>query len=117
MTKHFPDYEIECNCGCGLMNMKQSTMDKLERAREIARIPFGINSASRCREHNKKEGGKETSSHLIGHALDIAVTSSRSRSLILSALLTVGFNRIGIAHGFIHVDDDPAKVANVTWVY
>lgn len=117
MTEHFPDYELECNCGCGLMNMQQVTMSKLERARVIAGIPFPINSASRCSIHNKLEGGKETSSHLKGCAVDIAVTSSRARFKIITALLTVGFTRIGIGDNFIHVDDDPAKDPDVSWVY
>ncbi len=117
MTDHFPDYELECNCGCGLMNMQESTMDKVERARVIAGIPFGVNSACRCPVHNKVEGGKDTSSHLTGHALDIATTSSVGRFKILTALLMVGFTRIGVAKGFIHVDDDPTKAPNVSWVY
>ena len=117
MTEHFPDYELECNCGCGLMNMQETTMQKIERARIIAGIPFGVNSASRCPIRNKDEGGTDTSSHLDGWALDIAVTSSRARFKILTALLTVGFTRIGIGKGFIHVDDDPTKAPDVSWVY
>jgi len=117
MTKHFPDYELECNCGCGLMNMQETTMQKVERARVIAGIPFGVNSGSRCPIHNKAEGGTDTSSHLDGWAIDIAVTSSRARMKILKALLTVGFTRIGIGKNFIHVDDDPTKAIDVGWVY
>ncbi len=117
MTEHFPDYELECNCGCGLMNMKQNTMDKVERARVMAGIPFGINSGSRCVAHNIKEDGSISSSHLRGYALDIAVTSSHSRFIILTALLSVGFTRIGIGENFIHVDNDPAKPTDVSWVY
>jgi len=117
MTEHFPDYELECNCGCGLMIMQETTMQKIERARVIAGIPFGVTSASRCPIHNKEEGGKDNSSHLDGWALDIVVTSSRARFKILTALLMVGFTRIGIGHNFIHVDDDPTKTPDVSWVY
>jgi len=117
MTEHFPDYELECNCGCGLMNMQETTMQKVERARVIAGIPFGVNSASRCLIRNEAEGGTDESSHLDGWALDIAVTSSRARFIILKALMTVGFTRIGIGKNFIHVDDDPTKAPDVSWVY
>ena len=86
-------------------------------AREIAGIPFGVNSACRCDYHNIIEGGTETSSHLDGWALDIAVTSSRARFKILTSLMMVGFTRFGIAKGFIHVDDDPTKAPDVSWVY
>ncbi len=117
MTKHFPDYELECNCGCGLMNMNLLTMEKAERARIIAGIPFGVNSGSRCKTHNKLEGGSDKSSHLEGYALDIAITSSRARFKTLKALMTVGFTRFGIGDGFIHVDDDPSKSYDVMWTY
>ncbi len=117
MTEHFPDYELECNCGCGLMNMKKETVSKLEVARKMADVPFGINSGSRCTTHNTLKGGKPTSSHLNGYAVDIAVTSSRARFAILQSLIFVGFNRFGIGHNFIHVDDDPAKAPDVSWVY
>ena len=117
MTEHFPDYELECNCGCGLMNMQVRTMDRLERARVVAGIPFGINSGSRCPIHNKIEGGKDTSSHLEGYAVDIAITSSRARAEILIALLSVGFTRLGIGRNFIHADDDPNKPPKVVWLY
>lgn len=117
MTKHFPNYELECNCGCGLINMKHITMQKIETARVLADIPFGVNSGSRCKIHNKLEGGKDTSSHLEGYALDIAVTSSRARFIILKALIDAGFTRIGIGKNFIHVDDDPIKPPEVSWLY
>ena len=117
MTKHFPDYELECNCGCGLMNMNYITMQKVEEARVLADIPFGINSGSRCPTHNEAEGGTATSSHPEGYALDIAITSSRARFIILKALIAAGFTRIGIGKHFIHVDDDPSKAPSVSWLY
>ena len=57
------------------------------------------------------------SSHLLGHAADISCTNSSQRHKIIKALLKVGFNRIGIADTFIHVDNDPNKPANVIWTY
>ena len=92
-------------------------MDKVERARVIAGIPFSVSSGSRCHTHNKVEGGTDTSSHLDGFALDIVVTSSVARFKILTTLLMVGFTRIGIGATFIHVDDDPNKSPEVSWVY
>ncbi len=117
MTEHFPDYELECNCGCGLMNMKIDVVMALETARMLADVPFTINSACRCKAHNRLVGGKPTSSHLSGYAVDIAISSSRGRFKILEALIRAGFTRLGIGHNFIHVDDDPTKAPNVSWVY
>lgn len=89
----------------------------LDKAREIANIPFKINSAYRTKEHNAKIGGKNNSSHLRGLAVDISVKDSRTRYLILNSLIQVGFNRIGIADTFIHVDLDLNKSSNVIWIY
>jgi hypothetical protein len=36
---------------------------------------------------------------------------------MLNALLEVGFNRIGIAGTFIHIDIDKNKSQNVIWTY
>lgn len=89
----------------------------LNEARKIANIPFIINSGYRSKSHNTKVGGKKNSSHLKGLAVDIKISSSRDRLVILKALLSVGFNRIGIASNFIHVDMDKKKGINVCWLY
>jgi uncharacterized protein YcbK (DUF882 family) len=92
-------------------------LNKLDDARALAGIPFIINSGFRTEAHNKKVGGKSDSSHLKGCAADIRVNDSRSRFIILKALQAVGFTRIGIGNGFIHVDDDQDKSQEVIWVY
>lgn len=109
--------------------MQSSTLTKLQEAREISRqmakklhglhadCPYIINSGFRTPEHNEKEGGSSNSSHLKGHAVDIAAKSSRDRYLILMGLLQAGFHRIGIGNTFIHADDDYYKDARVIWLY
>ena len=92
-------------------------LDKLDQARAKAGIPFIINSAFRTEERNKLIGGSANSSHLKGLAVDIKATNSRTRFIILEALISVGFNRIGIADTFIHVDLDLEKSDNVIWTY
>jgi len=98
-------------------NMNQEFLLKLDEARERAGIPFVINSAYRSPEHNAKIGGKPNSSHLKGLAVDISVTNSRQRFIVLNALLEVGFTRIGIADTFLHVDLDSEKSKDVIWTY
>ena len=113
----YPDeFESPDIPGSGDM-MDYRFMQKLYEARKIADIPFIINSGWRSKEHNAKVGGKKDSSHRIGRAADIACGNSRHRGIILAALRMAGFNRIGIANTFIHVDDDPDKDAHVTWLY
>ena len=89
----------------------------LDKARTHAQIPFKISSGYRTKEHNKKVGGVPQSSHRLGKACDIACTSSRHRFKIVNALIEAGFNRIGIAKNFIHVDNDENKSCDVIWTY
>tara|TARA_R110000772_G_scaffold31949_1_gene78530 strand:+ start:2455 stop:2727 length:273 start_codon:yes stop_codon:yes gene_type:complete len=89
---------------------------RLDEARECAGIPFIINSAYRSPSHPLSIKNP-TSSHIKGLAVDISATSSRQRGLILDALRAVGFDRIGIAKTFIHVDMDFDKDQDVTWLY
>ena len=116
MKNYFSRKEEWCPC-CKQGGLLPDFRDKLNRAREIADIPFILNSAFRCEFHNKDVGGSCTSSHLVGCAVDIRCDNSHDRYLILNALIQVGFNRIGIAKTFIHVDDDLTKPSGVIWVY
>lgn len=97
--------------------MDDDFLSMLDNAREIAGIPFKINSGYRTIEHNEKVGGKPNSSHIVGKAVDIAIQGSRERWIILEALMQVGFNRFGLAKTFIHVDSDDYKDPNVVWTY
>ena len=114
--KHFTHDEFTCPC-CGGNKISINLVKKLDEARELAGIPFVINSGYRCKKHNKVVGGTITSSHLKGLAVDLKVTNSRSRYIILTALIKVGFNRIGIGASFIHCDIDKDKSQNVIWTY
>lgn len=98
-------------------NMNVEFLDKLDQARDYANIPFYINSAFRTKEKNTEVGGKSNSSHLKGLAVDISATNSRTRFIILNALIAVGFTRIGISNAFIHVDNDKDKSQDVIWTY
>ena len=97
--------------------MDKDFLRRLDTARGIAGIPFKINSGYRTAAHNEKVGGRVGSSHKKGLAADIGYYGSRERYLILSALMQVGINRIGIAKGFIHCDVDKNKDEDVIWLY
>lgn len=112
---YFTDKEMACKC-CGKVFIKKQFMNLLNLARIRAGIPFRINSAYRCSVHNFYCGGKSNSAHLYGWAADIKCEASTERYLILEALISVGFKRIGIYNDFIHVDCDPAKPEKVVWV-
>lgn len=79
-----------------------------------------VTSGGRCPECNKKVGGKPTSAHLKGKALDIAVTGgSREWFWTIKILLQLGVRRIGIApkRNFLHFDVDEEKPQDVIWFY
>ena len=102
-------------------NMNYEFLEKLDKAREIAEIPFKITSGYRTKEYNEdliKRGYKASrnSSHLKGLAADISVKDSKSRFIVFNSLLLAGFTRIGIADTFIHVDLDHDKTDSI-WLY
>ena len=99
------------------INMDVAFLNKLSKARELAAIGFKITSGYRSPAHNAKVGGVPSSSHTNGHAVYIYAPTSTQKYIIINSLLQVGFNRIGIAKNFIHVDDDPNKSEYVIWTY
>ncbi|WP_373002188.1 D-Ala-D-Ala carboxypeptidase family metallohydrolase [Sulfurimonas sp.] len=111
----FKESEFACKCGCGLNNISKDLVIQLDIARLSSGVPFKLNSACRCVNHNRKEKGSISSSHLKGLAVDIALDSSSDRFKIIKSLIVHGFNRIGVYEDFIHVDVDNAKAKNVIW--
>jgi hypothetical protein len=98
--------------------MDEMFLQKLDVARDLAKVKFKISSGFRCIRHDLKvRDGKPGGSHPKGVAADIQTTGSHSRYKILTALLQVGFYRIGIAKDFIHVDDDTTKPPKIIWLY
>jgi zinc D-Ala-D-Ala carboxypeptidase len=114
--RYFNEDEFTCKCGCNTNNISSKLIERLDNARHIAGVPFAINSGCRCQKHNKRVGGSPTSSHLNGTAVDIKVSSSKDKYKILTALMLEGFDRIGIAKTFIHVDIDD-KPKQLIWSY
>ena len=123
--RYFRYEEFDCKCkkcranseGLGIDIMDLDFLMMLDDARHKAGVSFRISSGVRCSSHNRASGGKKDSAHLDGLAVDIVCSDSRTRGYILGALYEAGFNRIGIHKDFIHVDDHPAKDADVVWLY
>ena len=104
-------------------NMKDEFMELLQDARTIAECSFRITSGFRTQAYHDDLGrrgyktSKSRSAHQDGYAADISCTDTKSRWLIINSLLLAGFNRIGIASNFIHVDNHPDKTQNRIWTY
>ena len=114
--KYFTEDEfVRCTPSCKLSDMDEFTLWQLDKARDLAGIPFILNSAYRSVSYEKSKGRKGTSSHCKGYAVDLRCKSSHIRLQMVSALINAGFTRIGIYPTFIHVDADPDKVSAI-WI-
>ena len=92
-------------------------MDKIDAARDIAGVPFEVNSGYRCEAHNKAVGST-SDNHPRGRAADISATDSVSRMKIIRGLIMAGFNRIGVHPEFIHADNmDEIRRSEACWFY
>jgi len=115
----FNEFEDKSVVGSGF-NMCPEFLMKLEKARELADVPFIINSGWRSEITNKRVGGGENSAHIQipCKAVDIKVTNSSNRYKILNALLNF-FDRVGIGENYIHVDCESKhnKASKVIWTY
>lgn len=112
---YFKPEEFRCKC-CGRVRIDPALLGRLDAARRLYGAPMHVVSGYRCPAHNEKVGGVSQSYHTHGKAADIKVADGADRYRLLKALLTAGFNRVGIyRQGFIHVDVGPAPV-NVVWI-
>jgi zinc D-Ala-D-Ala carboxypeptidase len=104
---HFGRDEFACPC-CGACDMDEDFLLRLDAAREIAGVPFTINSGFRCEAHNRAVGGTPGSLHTAGRAADIAATTREERGAVLRGLYGAGITSVAIASSFIHADSYPA---------
>jgi len=111
--KHFDSPDMP---GSGKL-VSDELISMLDVARKKYGKPIIPNSGYRTIEHNAKVGGKPSSSHLKGLAVDIKCTNSVDRFKLYDILREVGFKRIGVGKTFIHVDIDKDKSPEVFWVY
>lgn len=106
--KYFKEHEIR--------GLDENLVLMLDKAREIAGIPFVITSGLRDKRKNDEVGGVENSAHLSGLAVDIRCACSDDRFDMIKALLEAGFKRLGIYEGHIHADNDLTKPAPVIFL-
>ena len=101
---------------CSSKDMSSELVSLLHSVRSLCGFPLVINSAYRSVDYEKSKGRSGTSSHTKGLAVDISCTDESKRLVLLNALLSVGFTRIGIAKTYIHVDIDSEKKSCI-WLY
>lgn len=114
---YFKIEEFACPC-CTKSEPEMSPLllEQLDQAQFLLERPIVIASGIRCSSQAESNSCQPVS-HLKGFAVDIKCLHSSYRMKLLKALLAVGFNRIGVANTFVHVDVDPCRPSNMIWVY
>ena len=100
LNEYFLDSEIFCPCCCAMPDRRSTEM--LYALRIIYNNPIPINSGRRCKKHNKVVGGVEDSAHLKG-AFDCRIPGYR-HWIFIKLAMEVGFNGIGVAENYVHID-------------
>lgn len=102
--KYFSRDEFACS-ETGNNGIEDEFIAKLDDLREACHFPFRITSGYRDPSHSaeiNKPGGGGT--HTRGIAADIQVTGGAQRYAIVKHAMALGFNGIGVAKTFVHVD-------------
>lgn len=106
--------------------MRVGTLIKLQRARNVYKLPIVIAHAFRAkvdaeRIQRNHPGAVKNSAHEQGFGLDVRPAaefrSSGDWIKFLEAFWHGGFRRFGIMANTLHVDDDPSRPAPALWKY
>lgn len=102
-------------------NMNPIFLQKLDKARQLAGIPFIITSGFRTPAWESYRGRSGKSAHTLGMAVDVSYQTTEQRDQIIKAAIAAGITRIGIASNFVHLDiadkADPVLYATKYWGY
>ena len=87
----------------------------LDALRHECGFSFAITSGYRSPKHSIEAAKAKPGTHAQGIAADIATTDAQQRFVIVSNAIKLGFQGIGVARSFIHVDS--RKTAPRVWSY
>lgn len=108
---NFRPREFACSC-CGLYLHDPLALDALQRLRAQVGVGLAITSGTRCQRHNAKVGGAALSMHVpmiqgrgeqMVFACDVSLSGHDWKALY-EAGRTQGFNGLGLAKSFLHLD-------------
>ncbi len=112
--KYFSLSDFDCQ-ETGENEMDLEFIMDLDELREACGFPFIITSGYRSNKHSLEAKKGKPGTHAHGIAADIQVKSGAERMLIVRKAIEGGFNGVGVAKTFIHVDKRPSTP--VMWVY
>ena len=103
ITRDFSRHEFACKCKCGFDAININLIHRLQVVRDILRVEIVVNSGCRCNGHNYSVGGKTSSLHLDGLAVDWTVEDEEKfmEAGRLLANWSGGFHQYS---NFIHTD-------------
>tara|TARA_R110002126_G_scaffold124237_4_gene266091 strand:- start:1250 stop:1594 length:345 start_codon:yes stop_codon:yes gene_type:complete len=114
MYKHFDIAEFDCS-HTGTNEMSENFLYDLDELRKRCGFPFKITSGYRDPSHPAEASKASPGQHSKGVAADIAVNGGAQRYIIVAEALNMGFEGVGVAKGFVHVD--ARKTTPVLWSY
>ena len=99
--------------------MSRDFIHRLDELREACGFPFIITSGYRSPDHSIEKRKEKAGKHAQGIAADIKAANGYQRYKIVEEAIKMGFNGIGVARTFIHVDSRicGADKAPVMWCY
>jgi len=112
--KYFTRDEFKCH-ETGENEIKPDFIETLDQLREDCGFPFVISSGYRSPKHPLEAVKKTPGTHTQGIAADIAVSGGVQRRVLVEKALELGFNGIGVAKTFVHVDI--RTTTPVIWTY
>ena len=112
--KHFTLDEFKCR-ETGQNEIKPEFVEALDQLRENCGFPFIISSGYRSPKHSIEAVKEKPGTHTQGIAADIAISDGAQRRIIVEKALELGFNGIGVAKAFVHVDI--RTTTPVIWTY
>lgn len=112
--KFFTKEEFDCK-ETGENQMQLEFMRKLDELRLHCGFPFVITSGYRSPHHPEEVKKAIGGTHVRGIACDIKVGFGADRRTIVEKAIELGFNGIGVAHSFVHVDS--RETIPVMWTY
>ena len=114
MFKYFTLEEFACK-HTGKNEIDVDFVHSLDELRSACGFPFTITSGYRDIKHPAEARKSKGGVHTAGIAADIAVSNGIERATIIRNAIELGFNGIGVAKGFIHVDK--RDLPQVVWTY
>jgi zinc D-Ala-D-Ala carboxypeptidase len=118
MLKYFNREEFACQY-TGNNKIDDQFLTKLDHLRYVCGFPFIITSGYRDPSHPIEAKKKVAGTHAQGIACDIRVENGQQRYDIVKHATALGFNGIGVANSFVHVDIRKLDVGEspVMWCY